>query len=178
MDGPAIALFDTAIGRCGIAWGPRGVRAVRLPEGSDDRLRASLQRACPGAREADPPAAVRDAISAIRALLGGEARDLLDVGLDLEGVPAFNARVYAALRLVLPGSTVTYGELARRVGEPGAARAVGQAMGENPCPIVVPCHRVLAAAGRGGFSAPGGVDTKLRLLAIEGGLRQGELFAG
>ncbi|WP_436789337.1 methylated-DNA--[protein]-cysteine S-methyltransferase [Yinghuangia sp. YIM S10712] len=162
-------LFDTAIGRCGIAWGTRGVTAVQLPERDDEATRRRLPDAFP---EAEPPPAVRDAIGAIRALLRGEPRDLADVVLDLDGVPEFHRRVYAVTRTIPPGSTMTYGEVAGRLGMPGAARAVGHALGRNPCAIVVPCHRVLAAGGAsGGFSAHGGVGTKMRMLTIEGAPR-------
>ena len=110
----------------------------------------------------------------IVALLNGMPDDLADVLIDLAGVPAFDRRVYAVARSILPGATLTYGEVALRLGEPHAARAVGQALGANPWPIVVPCHRVLAAGGKaGGFSAPGGLRTKLRLLQIEGAVLGG-----
>lgn len=159
-------LFDTAIGRCGIAWGPRGVTAVQLPERDDAATRARLPEGFPAA---DPPPGVREAIEAIRALLRGEPRDLADIVLDLDGVPDFHRRVYAVARTIPPGRTLTYGDVAHRLGIPGAARAVGHALGRNPCAIVVPCHRVLAAGGAsGGFSAHGGVDTKWRMLTIEG----------
>ena len=108
-------------------------------------------------------------IERIGALLRGERIDLSDVPVDLGRVPEFERRVYAIARAIPPGSTMTYGEIAKRLGDPLLARDVGQAMGHNPFPIVVPCHRVLAAGGKpGGFSAPGGVDTKLRMLRIEG----------
>ncbi|UGQ13036.1 methylated-DNA--[protein]-cysteine S-methyltransferase [Yinghuangia sp. ASG 101] len=158
-------LFDTAIGRCGIAWGARGVTAVRLPERDDDTTRARLPEGHP---PADPPPEVRDAIAGMRALLRGEPRDLADIVLDLDGVPEFHQRVYAVARTIPPGRTLTYGDVARRLGMPGAARAVGHALGRNPCAIVVPCHRVLAAGGAsGGFSAHGGIHTKWRMLTIE-----------
>ena len=164
-------LFDTALGRCGIAWGPGGIVGVELP-GSDDRAtRRRILRAHPGAVEATPPPAVTDAIDAITRLLGGDPDDLATVVLDMTGVPEFNRRVYDVARAIPPGQTLSYGEVAARLGERGAAQAVGQALGRNPFPIVVPCHRVLAAGGAvGGFSAPGGTRTKLRLLSIEGAL--------
>jgi methylated-DNA-[protein]-cysteine S-methyltransferase len=119
--------------------------------------------------ESPPPAAIRRAIVGIRALLAGDHADLSAVPLDFDGVPSFHRRVYEAARGIPPGATLTYGEVAARAGASGAARAVGQALGRNPFPLVVPCHRVLAAGGRlGGFSAPGGVSTKAHLLAIEG----------
>lgn len=163
------ALFDTAIGRCGIAWGERGIVGVQLPEGRDEETRARLQKRFPQARESAPPETLASAVDGITALLGGEASDLGAVPLDLEGVPSFHRRVYEVARAVPPGQTVSYGEIAARLGMPGSARAVGRALGRNPFPIVVPCHRVLAAGGKvGGFSANGGVRTKLRLLSIEG----------
>jgi methylated-DNA-[protein]-cysteine S-methyltransferase len=162
------ALFDTAIGRCGAAWSSAGVCALQLPEASDDRTRARLLRAAPEAPETEPSSAARRLIEGVQALLAGEVVDLSAVPLDMTGVGAFERAVYEALRQVGPGETVTYGELARRVGRPGAAQAVGRAMARNPFAPVVPCHRVLAAGGRtGGFSAAGGVSTKLRLLQME-----------
>jgi methylated-DNA-[protein]-cysteine S-methyltransferase len=108
------------------------------------------------------------AIDGIVALLGGEPADLTAVPLDMERLPAFQRAVYEIARTIPPGDTLTYGEIAARLGDPGTARAVGQALGSNPFPIVVPCHRVLAAGGRlGGFSAHGGTATKLRLLTLE-----------
>jgi methylated-DNA-[protein]-cysteine S-methyltransferase len=163
------ALFDTALGRCAIAWGPRGIAGVELP-GSDDRsTRRRIARALPGASEAAPPEDVARAIEEIVALFEGERRDFSAVVLDTDDVPEFNRRVYEVARTVPPGATITYGEIAARIGEPGAAQAVGRALGANPFPIVVPCHRVVAADGSlRGFSAPGGIDTKRRMLAIEG----------
>ena len=165
----ALTLFDTAIGRCGIVWSERGVVGVQLPEASEPATRARLRRRFSGATETEPTPAIQSAIDSIVALLAGEeAGDMSEVELDLRAVPEFNAAVYRVARTIPPGETLTYGEIAQRLGDPGAARAVGQALGANPIPIIVPCHRVLAAGGRaGGFSAPGGVMTKLRLLEIE-----------
>lgn len=163
------ALFDTAIGRSGISWNDRGISGVQLPEESEALTRTRLLRRQPGAVEADPPAEIREAIAAMGELLAGARRDLSRFVVDLEGVPAFHQRVYAATRAIPPGRTSTYGEMARRLDAPGSARAVGQALGRNPFPLVVPCHRVLAAGGAmGGFSARGGAVLKRRLLAIEG----------
>jgi O-6-methylguanine DNA methyltransferase len=163
------ALFDTAIGRCAIAWGSSGVVAVQLPEASDAATRARLLQRVPGAEEGTPPAAAQRAIDGIVALLGGQVPDFSAVPLDMERVPPFHRRVYEIARTIPPGATLTYGELAARLGAPGSARAVGQALGRNPFAIIVPCHRVLAAGGKvGGFSAQGGSTTKLRLLSIEG----------
>jgi methylated-DNA-[protein]-cysteine S-methyltransferase len=163
-------IFDTAIGRCGIAWNARGIAAAGLPEADDGKLRARLLRRCPGAREQTPPPAVHRAIEGIVALLAGGTGDLSDVVLDMDGVPAFNRSIYEITRSIPPGSTLTYGEIATRLGGgPELARDVGAAMGQNPFPPIVPCHRVVAAGQKaGGFSARGGVNTKLRLLAIEG----------
>lgn len=161
-------LFDTAIGPCAVAWGESVLAGVQLPETSAERLRNRMQRSFPGADEAVPPAFVRAAIARIQALLQGAQDTLEDLPLDMEGVPEFNRRVYAVARAIPPGRTLTYGEVAHRLGEPGAARAVGQALGHNPFAPVVPCHRVLAAGGRsGGFSAEGGAATKLKMLEIE-----------
>jgi methylated-DNA-[protein]-cysteine S-methyltransferase len=140
-----------------------------LPDARPEQTRARLLRLFPDASEVTPPPHVQQAIDAIVALLRGETIDLSFVTLDMDGVPEFHRRVYEIARTIPPGATLSYGEIASRLGEPHAARAVGQALGRNPFPIVVPCHRVLAANGRtGGFSAPGGTSTKLRLLAIEG----------
>ena len=163
------ALFPTAIGVCGIAWGPDGVVAVQLPESDAVRTRARILKGLPPLHEASsPPAEVQAVIEGIRALLNGEARDLREVKLDMSRVTPFQRDVYAIARAIAPGQTLTYGDLARTLGDPGLARAVGQALGHNPYAPVVPCHRVLAAGARsGGFSAGGGVATKLRMLQIE-----------
>jgi methylated-DNA-[protein]-cysteine S-methyltransferase len=168
--GVFFCLFDTAIGRCAMAWTVRGIVAVGLPERHGGAMRARLLRRHRGARESAPPEDVERAIASIVALVAGEPRDLCDVVLDLGGVPDFNRRVYAVARTIKPGTTLTYGAIAARLGEPDA-RGVGEALGQNPCPIIVPCHRVVAAGGKaGGFSAPGGAATKRRLLTIEGAL--------
>jgi methylated-DNA-[protein]-cysteine S-methyltransferase len=181
MTTQGFALFDTAIGRCGIAWGGDAVIGVQLPESRESATRARLQRRFPAASEAPPPLTVRRAVDAIRALLVGEATDLSAISLDMAGVPPFHRKVYEAARAIPPGATLSYGEIAARVGAPGSARAVGQALGRNPFAIIVPCHRVLAAGGRlGGFSANGGAATKLRMLSIEGARAAGQrgLFDG
>ena len=164
------ALFETAIGACGIVWSARGVCGVQLAgEGRERRRARALLRRHPAADEAAPPPAVQRAIDGIVALLAGEKRDLTGIAIDDEAQTDFNKRVYAIARTIPPGETMTYGEIAERLGDKTLARAVGQAMGENPTPVIMPCHRVLAAGGKtGGFSASGGVVTKLRLLTIEG----------
>jgi methylated-DNA-[protein]-cysteine S-methyltransferase len=161
-------LFATPLGSCGAAWGEHGLVGVQLPEADEGATRRRMQRAFPDSRETAPPAHVQAALARIRGLLEGNADPLLDLELDMTGVPEFNRRVYDVARAIPPGRTLTYGEVAARIGEPGAARAVGQALGHNPFAPVVPCHRVLAAANAGGgFSAAGGVATKLRMLQIE-----------
>jgi methylated-DNA-[protein]-cysteine S-methyltransferase len=172
--------FETAIGRCLVAWGDRGLVAVQLPEADDAAMFARLRRRAAHATAAEPPPQVRQAIEAVRALLSGKRTDLSQLPLDMRGVPELHVRVYDIARRIPAGQTLTYGEIARRLGDPRLARAVGQALGRNPFAPVVPCHRVLAAHGRsGGFSAHGGVRTKLRLLAIEGATLSGtaDLFA-
>lgn len=169
MSGLSFAIFDTAIGACGIAWSARGIVGVQLPEKDAVATRTRIGRRYPDAGEAEPPQAVENAIGGIRALLRGEQTDLSGIAIDDRAIPQFNRRVYAIVRGVPAGATMTYGEVAERLGDKSLAREVGQAMGENPTPIVMPCHRVLAAGGKtGGFSAPGGVVTKLQLLTIEG----------
>jgi methylated-DNA-[protein]-cysteine S-methyltransferase len=166
---PVFTLFETSIGWCGIAWGHQGVLGVQLPEGDANRARRQSVRRFPGVREETPPPDIQEAIDGIVALMEGEPRDLTAVRLDMAQVPPFNQRVYEIARTIPPGLTVTYGEIATQIGERLLARDVGQALGQNPFPIVVPCHRVVAAGGKtGGFSARGGVRTKLRMLAIEG----------
>jgi methylated-DNA-[protein]-cysteine S-methyltransferase len=164
-----MTVFPTAIGECGIVWNDRGVLGVQLPESTADATRERLQKHWPDATPAAPTPAATRAIEGITALLAGEPDAMTDVEIDLDGVSDFRRGVYEIARSVGPGDTITYGEIANRLGEPHAAREVGQALGANPVPLIVPCHRVLAAGGKlGGFSARGGVTTKSRLLAIEG----------
>ncbi len=161
-------VFDTAIGCCGIAWGQRGIRAFQLPEPTDAGTLRRMFRGGAALPQAEPPPEVQSAIERIVALLQGEPIDLRDVALDFDGIAPFHRRVYEVSREILAGQTRTYGEVATQLGDAGASRAVGQALGANPFAIIVPCHRVLAAGGRaGGFSAGGGVSTKLRILLIE-----------
>jgi methylated-DNA-[protein]-cysteine S-methyltransferase len=163
------ALFDTPLGTSAIAWAERGIVRTFLPEPSAEAVRARLLRRLPGAQEAEPPNDVQRVIAEISRLLAGEHVDLGWVPLDDAAVPELHRRVYAAARSVPPGSTLTYGDIARRLGDVGLVRQVGEALSRNPFPIVVPCHRVLAAGGRtGGFSARGGTETKMLLLRIEG----------
>ena len=164
-------LFDTPVGRCAIAWTVHGIAGLQLPEADEGALRTAVARKHAGFTESTPTPSVTAAISGIRALLSGERQALAEITLDTDGIPPFHRRVYEEARRILPGHTLTYGELAHTLGKPGAARAVGQALGANPFTLIVPCHRVLAAGGRlNGFSAHGGIHTKQRLLEIEGAL--------
>jgi methylated-DNA-[protein]-cysteine S-methyltransferase len=172
MTSPPLLTFDTALGRCGIRWSDIGITGVLLPS-------AATSARLPSPGPADVPADVRDAIEGIRAVLEGKRRDLRDIRLDERGIDPFRRRVYAATRDVQPGTIATYGEVARAIGEPDAARDVGAALARNPTPVIVPCHRVLAANGAlHGFSAPGGIETKRRMLQLEGapGFGQQVLF--
>jgi len=170
MTAHGFTLFDTAIGRCGVAWSDRGLVGVQLPEASAAETRERMLQRFPAAAETAPPPKVQIAIDGIIALLRGQQNDLSAIALDMEGVAPFHRRVYETARSIPPGKTLAYGEVAARLGAAGAARAVGQALGHNPFPIIVPCHRVLSAGGKiGGFSAHGGTATKRRMLALEAG---------
>ena len=165
----AFALFDTALGTAAVAWGDRGIVRTFLPEPSVQAARARLARRLPDAREAAPPEDVRRLIDDVVRLLNGNHVSLEWVSIDDAAVPELDRRVYEATRTIPPGSTLTYGDVARLLGDATLARHVGEALGRNPFPIVVPCHRVLAAGNRtGGFSARGGTETKMQLLRIEG----------
>ncbi len=175
------ALFDSVLGPCGVAWNEHALTWILLPGRTRAATAALLAEVSDGAPPAAPPwpAFVDDAVAGMQALLAGGTADLRQVPIELGGIAPFEREVYAATRRLAPGHTCTYGELARAIGHPHAARAVGAALGRNPWPLVVPCHRVLGADGRMvGFSAPGGVATKRRLLEIEGAAlqRPGELF--
>jgi len=175
----AFALFDTAIGRCAIVWSARGIAGVGFPEGSEQATRKRILRRHRSASEASPPRHVQAVIDDVVALLAGEPRDLGRVAIDTDGLPEFNRRVYEIARAVPPGATLSYGDVAERLGDRNLAREVGEALSQNPFPIIVPCHRVLAAGGRvGGFSAYGGIRTKLRLLSIEGAQPGGPTLFG
>lgn len=162
-------LFDTIFGACAIAWSEAGLTRVQLPEATRVKTEARMGRG--GVEPAEPPlpAFAQDAVDALQRYFAGSAASLEALRLDESIVTAFNASIYRTLRAVPRGTTVTYGDLAKRLGQPGAARAVGMAMGRNPWPVIVPCHRVLASGQKiGGFSAPGGTATKEKLLSLEG----------
>ena len=169
MAGRGYTIFDTMIGRCGIAWGDSGVIGVQLPEAREIETRRRLFRLYPEARELRPPLNVEMAIEGIVALLRGEPADLSEVILDMTGIPAFNARVYAFTRTIPRGETRSYGEVATNLRASGAVHSVAQAISRNPFMIIVPCHRVLEAGGYADKISPhGGTISKRRLLSIEG----------
>jgi len=169
MAGRGYTVFDTMIGRCGIAWGDSGVIGVQLPEAREIETRRRLFRLYPEARELRPPLNVEMAIEGIVALLRGEPADLSEVILDMTGIPAFNARVYAFTRTIPRGETRSYGEVATNLRASGAVHSVAQAISRNPFMIIVPCHRVLEAGGYADKISPhGGTISKRRLLSIEG----------
>ncbi|MFI2102372.1 methylated-DNA--[protein]-cysteine S-methyltransferase [Isoptericola sp. NPDC019693] len=168
--GLAFCVFPTAIGHCALVWrAPGVVVGTALPHDSAQQTRDAIRGRYPTAREAVPASALAAAVAGVVSLLETGGGDLSGVDLDLTAVPDFDRRVYEAVRTIPAGETLTYGEVAARLGAPGAAQAVGQALGRNPFPPIVPCHRVLAAGRQvGGFSARGGRRTKLRMLEAEG----------
>lgn len=169
MAGRGYTVFDTTVGRCGIAWGHAGIVGVQLPEAREIETRRRMLRQYPEARELRPPSDVEAAIEGIAALLRGQPADFSDVTLDMAGVSPFNRRVYEFARTIPRGETMTFGEVAKRLGASGASHAVGQAIARNPFTVLVPCHRVLAAAGEtDGCCANSGVISKRRLLSLEG----------
>jgi methylated-DNA-[protein]-cysteine S-methyltransferase len=162
------ALFDTEIGRCGIAWSERGIRALQLPEVDDEKTRARLLRRFPDLPETcrRPPSS--KSLSRSSRFCAARRSTFRPSVVDLDDAPAFNRQVYEIARTIPAGETMTYGEIARHLGDLQLSRAVGQALGQNPVAIIVPCHRVLGADRKpGGFSAGGGVQTKLKILSIE-----------
>jgi len=163
-------LFETAGGFCGIAWNDTGITRFQLPTKSAEAAERLLLRRAPGAIPGTPPPEVVEAVAAARRYFEGEETDFSGIRLDLDGQDAFFKQIYAAAREIGWGRTTTYGALARELGAgPEAARDVGQAMAKNPIPLIIPCHRVLAAGGKvGGFSAPGGSASKIRMLELEG----------
>ena len=169
-------LVPTGIGVCAVAWRGDTVVAVALPEADAEATARRIRRSVDGpAVAAEPPEPVAAAVRDVVALLEGEPVDLRGVEVDVAHRSDFERRVFAVVRSIPPGETLTYGEVAARVGEPGGAQAVGRAMGSNPVPIIVPCHRVVGADGRPvGFSAPGGTATKQRILRIEGAAAGGQ----
>jgi methylated-DNA-[protein]-cysteine S-methyltransferase len=163
-------VFETAGGFCGIAWNDVGITRFQLPAKSAEATKRSLLRRLPDAEAGAPPPAILTAIAAARRYFEGAEVDFSDFAVALGEQDEFFKAVYAAARRLRWGETTTYGALAKALGaSPQAARDVGQAMATNPTPLIIPCHRVLAAGGKiGGFSAPGGATTKTRMLELEG----------
>jgi methylated-DNA-[protein]-cysteine S-methyltransferase len=169
MAGRGYSIFDTGLGRCGIAWGDLGVVGVQLPEAREIDTHKRLFQLYPDARELRPPPNVQMAIEGIVALLRGADSDLSDVTLDISGIPSFNQRVYAFARTIPRGETRIYAEVASALRASGAVYSVAQAIGRNPFMIIVPCHRVLEAGHYADKISPnGGAISKRRLLSIEG----------
>lgn len=166
-----LALFPTALGDCGIAWSAQAITGVQLPHAHPGDTLATLHTRFPGCDEVPPPPWVQTVMADVAALLQGDpdaGTRLAAVPLDMAHAPPFHQEVWQAARHIPMGETLSYGEFAALLGQPGTARAVGQALGANPFAPIVPCHRVLAKGQRGGgFSAPGGIDTKLRMLQTE-----------
>ena len=173
-------VFDTALGVFGIGWTDAGVARLQLPGMDRAALLQRINRG--GAQAGEPTRMVESVINRIEDYAEGGSADFSDVALDLAGVPEFNRRAYDLLLTIGWGQTTTYGALARQLGDVTLSRAVGSAMGANPIPLIIPCHRVLASNGRpGGFSAPGGAESKLRMLALEGvavGVPAGQMTFG
>lgn len=164
-----VQLFDTAIGTCGIAWSRAGLRAVQLPEATIDRALQRLNKRAGATDQDRRPTFVDVAIRRLIQLLDHGRAELYDLPIDDHDAAALDLKIWERTRRIPPGTTLSYGELAAQLDPPPIARAVGQAMGRNPWPLIVPCHRVLAADGSlGGFSAAGGPALKRRLLEIEG----------
>jgi methylated-DNA-[protein]-cysteine S-methyltransferase len=169
MAGRGYTVFDTGIGRCGVAWSDFGILGVQLPEAREIETRGRMLRQYPEARDLRPPLNAEIAIEGIVALLHGQGCDLSDVTLDMTGIHAFNRRVYEFARTIPRGETRTYGEVAASLRASGAAHSVAQAISRNPFMIIVPCHRVLEAGSYADKISPnGGAISKRRLLSIEG----------
>ena len=173
--GRSVAVADTALGAVAVVWGESGIVGLLLPERDRAALDRRMARRFPDALPAEAEGPVRDAIGRIVDLLAGRDAAFDDTPVDLAATPDFDRRVYGVARTIRRGQTLTYGAVAAAIGDRNAAREVGAALGRNPVPVIVPCHRVLPATGRaGGFSAPGGTATKLRLLALEGAAPGGQ----
>ncbi|ABD90420.1 methylated-DNA--[protein]-cysteine S-methyltransferase [Rhodopseudomonas palustris] len=171
MGGRAYTVFDTVVGRCAIAWSAAGIAGVQLAEAREIETRRQLLRRCPDARESRPNPDVEAAIDGLKALLRGEPADLSNAALDMAEATPFHRRVYELVRTIPRGETLTFAEIATRLGASGAIHSVGQALSKNPFALLVPCHRALPARGEtGGTPSCGGMVSRYRLLSIEGAL--------
>ena len=181
MDSSGITIFETPIGPCGIAWREGKIIGVEIGDADEKETRYRLSERFGGAATASPPAFVADVVEKVLALLDGASPDFSKTPLAFDSVPTLNRQVYEIILELKAGETTTYGAIARRIGDISLSQAVGYALGKNPFPIIVPCHRVLGSNGKiGGFSAAGGTATKLRLLNIERARTSAEpdLFGG
>lgn len=168
MESSGVTIFETEIGPCGIAWRGQKIVGVEIGDADEKETRYRLDERFPDAQSDAPPAFVTEAIEKVRALLEGGSPDFSQTPLALDSVPDLNRQVYEIILELKAGETTTYGAIARRLGDVSLSQAVGYALGKNPFPIIVPCHRVLGSNGKvGGFSAAGGTATKLKLLNIE-----------
>jgi len=162
-------IFDSPLGRCGIAWGNGGIIAFALPEANTGELIKKLLQRCPRMEKKKPDEWVSDIIVKVVRHLEGIPKDFSGAKLDFSGLTEFQKKVFRSLRKITSGKVISYGRLAREIGMPKAARAVGMALSKNPFALIVPCHRVIAGSEKlGGFSAFGGAETKKKLLALEG----------
>lgn len=178
MKPAAYNLFETPLGWCGIAWSqiasadaPYVVTLLQLPEATVELTESRISRNCGGAKRSELPSQILSISLRVRRHLQGDVQDFRDIPVDLDSAGPFVRRICALTREIPAGQTVTYADIATKLGRPSLARAVGRALGRNPIPLIIPCHRVMAAHGKpGGFSAFGGRATKAKLLAIEGAL--------
>jgi methylated-DNA-[protein]-cysteine S-methyltransferase len=176
MTQAAYCLFETPLGVCGIAWKeqensriPPVVTFFRLPEATRSETDTRIAGSSGGRKARVPPPHIAGIIKRVQKHLHGDVQDFLDIAVDLDAMGPFARQVCEAVRNIPAGRTRSYGELATEMNRPTASRAVGQALGRNPIPLIIPCHRVLASGNDlRGFSAHGGVETKARMLEIEG----------
>ena len=178
MTQTAYCLFDTPLGACGIAWKeketsriPAGVTILQLPEATRSLTDTRIAGRSGGRKARVPPPRIAGIIRKVQKHLRGDVQDFQGIVVDLDGAGPFARQVYEAVRKIPAGRTRTYSELATDMNRPTASRAVGQALGRNPIPLIIPCHRVLSSGNKpGGFSAHGGVETKAKMLEIEGAM--------
>jgi methylated-DNA-[protein]-cysteine S-methyltransferase len=163
-----ILVFDTDLGWFGLARSARGLCASILFRTQREHVMEGLFVACPQGVVIEERA-WSGVVQRVRDFARGQVVHFDDVHLDLDGCTTFEREVYKMVRTVPWGETVAYSDVARAIERPFAARAVGQAMSRNPLPLIVPCHRVIAADGSiGGFGGGTGVVLKRRMLALEG----------